>query len=97
MGLHTAHATKNLVSTVMSVKVVMKMCFPQNLVVLARILPNHKTNILYVSFLPASRPCVHVVELLQRRHAHMFRRTLHQTLHFCTFCVALLFSRFKLR
>ena len=28
---------------VMSVKVVMKMCFPQNLVVVARILPNHKT------------------------------------------------------
>ena len=43
MGLHSARATKNLVWTVMSVKVVMKMCFPQNLVVVARILPNHKT------------------------------------------------------
>ena len=66
MGLHSARATKNLVSTVISVKVVMTMCFPQNLVVVARILPNHETNVLHVSFLTASHPCVHVVELLQR-------------------------------
>ena len=63
MGFHSAHVTKILLeSTVASMKVGMKMCFPQNLVVLARILPNRKANILYVSFLPASHPSVHVVE-----------------------------------
>ena len=47
MGFHSDCATKNFESTVMSMKVVMKMCFPPNLVLLARILPNHKTNIRY--------------------------------------------------
>ena len=77
---------------VMSVKVVMKMCFPQNLVVVARNLPNHKTNILCVSFLTASHHCMRIVELLQRGHAHIFRQKLHPTLHFCTFNLVILFS-----
>ena len=72
MGFHSAHVTKILLeSTVASMKVGMKMCFPQNLVVLARILPNRKANILYVSFLPASHPSVHVVEF-QKTHSNNF-------------------------
>ena len=84
MGFHSARAKKNLESRVMSMKVVMKICFPKNLGVLTRILLNHKTNICYVSFLPAFRPCVNVVELLQRRHAHMFE-------HFIALWISVLF------
>ena len=86
MGFHSAHVTKILLeSTVASMKVGMKMCFPQNLVVLARILPNHKTNILHVRFLPASHPCVHVVDIFQRRHTYILRRTLFRNLHYLYF------------
>ena len=84
MGFHSARTTKNLESRVMSMGEVGKIYFPKNLGVLARLIPNHKTNILYVSFLPASRPCVHVVELLQRRHAHIFE-------HFIALCISVRF------
>ena len=97
MGLNSASVTKILLeSTVMRMTVVMKICFPQNLAVLAGILSNHKTKILYVSFLPVSYPCVHFVDLFQKRHTHILRQTLYQTLHFCTFCIVILFSRSKL-
>ena len=61
MGLHSARAIKSLVSSVISVKVVMKMCFNQNLIVFARIL-----------------------QTIRQIHVYMF-------------CIAILFSRFKLR
>ena len=51
MGLHNACAIKNLELTVMSVKAVMKMCFLQSLAMLARIVPNHKTNTLCIAVL----------------------------------------------
>ena len=99
MCLHNARAIKSLESTVMSVKVVMKMCFLQNLVVFARILQNHKTNTLLGSytvfrdkFCPLFRP-IYVFSIYMDilwKSSFIFYKGLHlewsDIRHLCFFC-----------
>ena len=89
MGLRSASVTKVLLeSTVVRMTVVMKMCLPQsqkNLAVLARIQPNLKTNILYVTFIPTPHLRVHVVVFSRNDILTYSDR------HFIELCISVIF------